>query len=152
MRFALWSDGEFKKTFFCDSIGKAIVKAYKMEDGCCSNLKILAEDGTPGKTVATFSSGRNPVLDLASMSPEDVLQLNGDSFLRRKIIAEIVENGIILESEYGKGEHDRNAVQLILYQGKVFTFHVACGCRQFENTEPKMIHGLGIPQDLRKVE
>lgn len=156
MRYELWSDGVLAGEFSSLDDGHAIVRGYRMAAGMGNTLYAVM-DGMRGRPLAVYRKGeegcgyRPEIPGIASMPPETLDVINGCSTLRRRLVEEIVEHGEVIESEYMDGAHDRKAVQHVLYKGKVFAFTVACGCRQFAAADPKDVHRLGIPQDLRRV-
>lgn len=156
MRYELWSDGVLAGEFSSLDDGHAIVRGYRMAAGMGNTLYAVM-DGMRGRPLAVYRKGeegcgyRPDIPGIASLPPETLDVINGCSDLRRRLVEEIVEHGEVIESEYMDGAHDRKAVQHVLYKGKVFAFTVACGCRQFAAADPKDIHRLGIPQDLRRV-
>lgn len=161
MRYELWSDGVLAGEFSSPDDGHAIVRGYRMAAGMGMTIyaKLYAKmNGAPRyHLLAVYMRGekgcgyRPDIPGIASMPPEALDVINGCSNLRRRLVEEIVEHGEVIESEYMDGAHDRKAAQKVLYKGKVFAFTVACGCRQFAAADPKDVHRLGIPQDLRRV-
>lgn len=155
-RYELWSDGTLARAFSSLDDGHAIVRGYGLAVGKEDTLYAVV-DGVRGRPLAVYrlredGHGHYPEIPgIASMTPETLDTINRDSTLRRRLVEEMVEHGEIIESEYMGGAHDRKAAQKVLYRGKIFTFTVACGNRQFAAANPKDVHRLGIPQDLRKV-
>lgn len=90
------------------------------------------------------------IYGMKSIPQEELSVIGTDSGLRRAVVEMLVENGQIIGSEYLNREHNRMAEQKILFDGKVFSFTVACGRRQFAASDEKDVHTLGIPQDLRR--
>lgn len=154
MKYEMWSDGAPSIGFSAIDDGHAVVRGYGLAAGTEDTLYAVA-DGMRGRPLAVYridgryGERRVDIPGIASMSQKDLDVINGSSTLRRRLVEEIVGHGVILESEYATD--DRMAMQHILYKGKVFSFTVACGNRQFEKADPKDVHRLGIPQNLRRL-
>ncbi|MCI2075182.1 MAG: hypothetical protein LKJ94_05740 [Candidatus Methanomethylophilus sp.] len=154
MKYEMWADGALTRAFSSIDDGHAIVRGYGLTSG--EEAVLYAVVDSVRVRTAVYRRGKEgygyipEIPGIESMPPETLEIINRCSDLRRRLIDEMVGQGNIIESEYLDGAHGRKAAQKVLYKGKIFTFTVACGCRQFAAADPEDVHRLGIPQDLTR--